>query len=420
MPPVGVYIHVPWCRKLCPYCDFAVAVVGRAPIPHQAYLDALLAELDDHAAALAGRELVSIYFGGGTPSLWQPACLAAAIEAVAARAGADPAGLEITIEANPDDCTAEALAAWRAAGINRLSIGVQSLRPEILSALGRDHLGAGEIALEAARAAGFTRVSADLMFGVPTGDGLPDAAGPDAAGPDAAGPGAAGPNAAGLDPSVRALAETGVGHLSVYELTIEPRTQFGKRARRGSLVPLTGDVLAAQYHAVDAALGALGYEHYEISSYARPGQRAIHNQLYWTGAEYLGLGCGAASFVYAPDGGGERRTNVRSVRAYLAARGGERVAEREPLSAAEVAVDRVWLGLRTRAGIPAHWLSGAPQLLAWLRAGALVEECGDRLCPTLRGFSYADEIASRVFTAGATLDHAAVLAPAERARDCEP
>ncbi|GAB4535017.1 MAG: radical SAM family heme chaperone HemW [Haliangiales bacterium] len=397
MPPVGVYIHVPWCRKLCPYCDFAVTVVGRAPIPHQAYLDALLAELDDHAAALAGRQLVSIYFGGGTPSLWQPACLAAAIEAVASRAGADPSGLEITIEANPDDCTAEALAAWRAAGIGRLSIGVQSLRPELLSALGRDHLGAGETALEAARAAGFTRVSADLIFGVPTGDGWPDAAGLDPA---------------GLDPSVRALAETGVGHLSVYELTIEPRTQFGKRARRGSLVPLAGEVLADQYHAIDAALGTLGYEHYEISSYARPGQRAIHNQLYWTGAEYLGLGCGAASFVRTEDGGGERRTNVRSVRAYLAARGGERVAEREQLSAAEVAVDRVWLGLRTRAGIPAHWLSGAPTLLAWLRAGALVEECGDRLCPTLRGFSYADEIASRVFAAGATLDHAAVLAPA--------
>ncbi|ACY15082.1 oxygen-independent coproporphyrinogen III oxidase [Haliangium ochraceum DSM 14365] len=384
---MGVYVHVPWCRTLCPYCDFAVSVVGRSGIPHRAYLDALCAELSERAPALGDRELVSIYLGGGTPSLWEPACVAALIDAVTAALGARSAlargALEITLEANPQDCAPERLAAWRQGGVNRLSIGVQSLRPQALAVLGRSHLGDGMAALAAARAAGFTRVSADAIFGVPGA--------------------AADRDDSALDRSIEALAATGVGHLSVYELTIETRTAYGKAVRAGRMQPLAEDVLAAQYEAVHRALAARGYQHYEISSYARPGHRAVHNSLYWSGAEYLGLGCGAASFLLREGGGGERATNLRSVHAYLRARGDQRVAAREQLSPQDVALDRVWLGMRTIDGIPAAALARAPELVDWLLSERLVTREGERLCPTLRGFSYADRIASRMFDAGAKI-----------------
>jgi putative oxygen-independent coproporphyrinogen III oxidase len=397
-PALGIYIHVPWCRQLCPYCDFAVAVVGRAPIPHRRYLDAVLAELGERAPEVAGRRLVSIYFGGGTPSLWEPACLEAACDAVARTFGADLPGpettpettpetnIEITLEANPQDCVPERLAAWRAAGINRLSIGVQSLEPGVLRTLGRTGLGDGPAALAAAAAAGFERISADVIFGVPGGApaGIPG----------------------GEDDAVRgvaALADTGAGHLSVYELTIEERTAFGKAVRAGRMTPLDEDRLAALYRDVHRTLEARGFEHYEISSYARPGQRAVHNSLYWNGGEYLGLGSSAASFVLRPDGSGVRSVNQRSVHAYLRSRGEARVAEHEVLDPAEVARDRVWLGMRTADGVAGEALSGAPALVRWLLDENLATVGGGRIRPTLRGFAYADRIASRVFAHGVTL-----------------
>lgn len=391
---VGVYLHVPWCRQLCPYCDFPVAVVGRAAIPHQRYLDAVLAELAERAHEVAGRRLVSIYFGGGTPSLWEPACLAAAVRAVVDALGDEPGAApgqrEITLEANPQDCVPERLAAWRAAGINRLSIGVQSLEPGVLATLGRTGLGDGLAALAAARAAGFDRVSADIIFGVPAR--LPAAA------PDVPA------LASALDRSVAALAAIGVGHLSVYELTIEERTAFGKAVRAGRMRPLDEDTLAAQYEAVHHTLGSHGYEHYEISSHARPGQRAVHNSLYWNGGEYLGLGSGAASFVLLPGGAGVRSVNQRSVHAYLRSHGAGRVATRDVLDPAEVACDRVWLAMRTVDGVPAAALAGAPAFVAWLLDERLASVQDGRIRPTLRGFAYADRIASRAFAHGVTLE----------------
>ena len=380
--PLGVYIHFPWCRKLCPYCDFAVTVIGRDGIPHEQYLQAILGELAERAAEVAGRDLVSIYFGGGTPSLWAPACLARVIEAVAGTFGArDLDALEVTLEANPGDCVPARLAAWQQAGIGRLSIGVQSLVPRALTVLGRDHgQGDGAAALTAARDAGFERVSADIIFGVP-GAGH--------------GPGVeAAPAGGGLDPSIAAVADTGVGHLSIYELTIEERTAFGRDARRGTLVPLAEDALANMYMGVHDTLTARGYEHYEVSSYARPGHRAVHNGLYWSGGEYLGLGCGAASFVRRADGAAVRCTNERSAKRYLRARGDARVALREVLTPAEVACDLAWLGMRTSAGVAAEVLDA--RVRTWLLAQGLAEAHGDRICPTLRGFLYSDHIAARL------------------------
>ncbi|MCE9578925.1 MAG: radical SAM family heme chaperone HemW [Deltaproteobacteria bacterium] len=369
---LGVYVHFPWCRHLCPYCDFPVAVARGEP-PHDAYAAAILAELAERVDAVADRRLVSIYFGGGTPSLWRPDRLAAVVDAVTARFAARAPRLEITIEANPADCTPPLLAAWRAAGIDRVSIGVQSLDPRELVALGRDHrMGDGAAAIAAARAAGFASISADLILGVPGGTSPIE-----------------------LPPHVATIAASGVDHLSVYELTIEERTMFGKRARAGELVPLDEDTLASLYEATHHALAGHGFEHYEISSYARPGQRAIHNSLYWRGAEFLGVGTGAASFLRDPGGGGRRVTNVRSAPKYLAARGDERVAEVLTSDAAELADDLLWLGFRTSDGVAAGALADRPDLVEWLVRSDLATLVGDRVQPTLRGFLYADQVATR-------------------------
>jgi putative oxygen-independent coproporphyrinogen III oxidase len=380
---LGVYIHYPWCRALCPYCDFPV-VVARGEPPHRDYLAAVVGELDERAPMFAGRRLRSIYFGGGTPSLWDPACLADAIAAVAARFDAasatDLAALEITVEANPIDCTPERMAAWRAAGVNRLSVGVQSWQADELSALGRDHaMGDGPAALAAALAAGFSNVSADLILGAP---------GITADDPDAA------------PPSVRAALASGVPHLSVYELTIEPATTFGKLARAGRLPTLPDDTLARLYTATHHALTAGGFEHYEVSSYARPGARAVHNSLYWRGVEYLGLGLGAASFHRDDHGGGTRSVNTRKLGDYLAG-GSGRVAEHNPLTADELATDALWLAMRTVDGAPAADLGS---VAAWMLDNGLGEPAGDhgtQIRPTLRGFLFADQIASRIVSSAA-------------------
>jgi oxygen-independent coproporphyrinogen-3 oxidase len=334
--------------------------------PHEAYLAAIARELALRAGRFTG-ELVSIYLGGGTPSLWRPDCIAAAIAAIRERFGG-AALREVTLEANPVDVHAENLAAWRAAGVDRLSIGVQSFSPRELVVLGRDHrFGDGRAAIERALAAGFA-TSADFILGVP--GSVPD--------------GQAGPPAVDLAPD----------HLSVYELTIEDRTAFGQRVRDGRLVPLPEDALTELYVAMHDRLTAAGYEHYEISSYARPGRRAVHNALYWRGAAFLGLGVGAASLELDANGGGSRVTNPRRAADYLADPGAP--AETVACPPSELAADRAWLGLRTADGVAEADLAAAPGLAEALVDGGLAERQAGRICPTLRGFLMADRIAARV------------------------
>jgi oxygen-independent coproporphyrinogen III oxidase len=376
MTDLGVYIHYPWCRSRCPYCDFPIAVAPLDQIPHQGYLDAIRAELEVHRPHFAGRRLVSIYFGGGTPSLWPADCLAGAAAAVCAAFGGD-ALAEVTIEANPVDCTPDHLAGWRAAGIDRVSIGVQSLSAGDLVALGRDHrMGEGLAAVEAARAAGFERMSADIILGAP-GSRQPLA-------------------------SVRELAARAVPHLSVYELTVEEGTPLHQQVARGEVVPEDEDRLAELYIGAHELLAASGYQHYEVSSYARPGARAVHNSLYWRGAEFLGLGAGAASFRGREDGGGTRWSNHRSVGRYLAAAPDARRAEREELDAADLAADRIWLGLRTSDGVPLDVVP--PELLEWLTGpAALASVEGGRVRPTVRGFLYSNRVLARVLDSCSSL-----------------
>jgi oxygen-independent coproporphyrinogen-3 oxidase len=379
---LGVYVHFPWCRARCPYCDFAIAVPRRrdlAGIPHAGYADAVLAELDARAPLYAGRRLRSLYFGGGTPSLWEPAQLARVVAAVCARFDAAPE--EITVEANPLDCTPATLGALRAAGAHRLSIGAQSFADPELAFLGRDHDGAtAAAAVPAARAAGFAAVSLDLIYGLP------------------------GQTLAAFERNLERAVALAPDHLSVYQLTVEPRTPLGAAARAGHPVAADDETGAALFELAHARLGAAGYEHYEVSSYARPGRRAIHNALYWTGAEYLGLGNGAHSLWRDGDGGGLRWAAHRSVVRYLAGRPSadpracDLVAEVTPQDAAALRDDLVWLGLRTADGIPRELVAGG-RPLADLVAAGFVSVDGDRVRPTARGLLFADELGARLLSA---------------------
>lgn len=281
---LGVYVHFPYCLQKCPYCDFLSLPSTREAIPHELYADAVLAELSRRAPGLESLSLRSIFFGGGTPSLWNIAELARVLSAILQRFPRHDAP-EITVECNPSSFDARVAAGLRAAGVNRISLGVQSLNAERLAFLGRLHDADGAFAaLSAARAENFPEISADLIFGV------------------------AGESAAEAAREVSAIAHAGVTHLSAYALTIEPGTQFGELARRGRLPLLGEDAVAESFTVVEQTLEALGFEHYEISNYARPGSRAQHNLGYWRGLPYLGLGAGAWGTIPL----GDRRIRYRN------------------------------------------------------------------------------------------------------------
>jgi putative oxygen-independent coproporphyrinogen III oxidase len=374
---LGVYIHFPWCRRRCPYCDFAIAVAPDEKIPHEPYADAVLAELAARAGRFAGRRLVSIYFGGGTPALWRPDQIARVIGRVRETfdGGTD---LEISVEANPNDATAAALAALRDAGVNRLSVGTQSFEDAELVQLGRDHDARHALtAVSLARAAGFRSVSLDLIYALP------------------------GRSLADWERTLARAVELEPDHLSVYQLTVEPRTTFGAAARTGRLIPTEDDLAAEQFETAHRVLGQAGYEHYEVSSYARPGRRSRHNSLYWHGAAYLGLGNGAHSFL-AGEEGGTRWSNHRSVRRYLAGTASEGELAQDPLVAEVTTQDRrgliedaIWLGLRTSDGISRTLVDGKRGLPRLLAAG-LVEAVDDRIRPTAKGLLFADEIGANL------------------------
>jgi oxygen-independent coproporphyrinogen-3 oxidase len=378
--PLGVYVHFPFCGVRCPYCDFAVDT--RADIPHDAYADTVIAELEARRVWFEG-PLVSIYFGGGTPGLWRPAALGRVIAAVRDAFGAPPAeALEITVEANPGEVDEPHLRALRAAGVNRISLGAQAFEDRLLRALGRNHDAAAiPAAVRAARAAGFEALSLDLMFG------LPEQSRDD------------------WRRALEAVIALAPDHVSAYALTIERGTAFGALDRAGRLPRPDDDAVAAMFEDAGAALGAVGLPRYEVSSYASPARRARHNGLYWSGAPYLGLGASAASFRPLVDGTGWRFSNARATDSYLAGRGVAAPRQVERRSAADLENEAVWLGLRTADGVDraAHRrrygrdpLEGRGAAQACLANGWLVvEEQSVRLTPT--GILFADEVASRLW-----------------------
>jgi oxygen-independent coproporphyrinogen-3 oxidase len=320
----SIYVHFPYCLEKCPYCDFVSYKIARGDIDHVAYADAILRECDLRRELGAGRVIASIFIGGGTPSLWEPAELARVLRGLRARFEVS-ADVEITVECNPTSLDGVRAAALAEAGVNRLSIGVQSLRDDELKFLGRLHDASGAVtAVRAALASPIARVSADLIFGLPGQS-------PDEAARQAV-----------------ALAELGLTHLSCYQLTIEPKTRFGELAKRGRL-PLADDgAVADAFIAIDEALGARGFRHYEISNHAQPGQEARHNLGYWRGEEYLGLGCGAFGFART-GGAGVRWRNEILPEKYVAAER-DPTSEREELDARAMLRERIMLGLRIEEG----------------------------------------------------------------------
>jgi oxygen-independent coproporphyrinogen-3 oxidase len=381
---LGVYVHFPFCGSRCPYCDFAVVV--RQEIPHHAYADAVIAELGTRAKDFARLPLVSIYFGGGTPGLWRPDALARVIDEIRRLCGGPPK--EITVEANPGDLNLAQLGELRSLGTNRISFGAQAFQDDLLRRIGRQHSAAAvPAAFEAARRAGFQTLCADLMFGLP-GQTMDD-----------------------WRQSLAAMCALEPEHITAYALTVEPATRFGALERAGKLDRPEDDLVAAMYERGHDTLTAAGYEHYEISSYARPGRRAVHNSLYWTLDAYLGLGMSASSFRPMADGGGVRSANPRSLRTYLdeahASAGILPSAEVELRSPSQVEDEAVWLGLRMSDGIDrqAHARRYGHDPLALPERRAAAESCSaagwldvtpDRLRLTREGFLFADEVAVRL------------------------
>jgi oxygen-independent coproporphyrinogen-3 oxidase len=323
----SLYVHIPYCQVKCPYCDFNS--YASTTWPEDAYSDALLAELRLRAdeTPFAGAEIATIFFGGGTPSLFRPATIERLLDGIAAICPLGP-DVEITLEANPGTVERERLAGFRAAGVKRLSFGIQSFQPALLATLGRIH-GAEDAraAIRAARAAGFDDLNLDLIFAVP-GETRADWAA------DVA-------EALAWEPE----------HVSAYNLTYEPGTPFHTLRGRGALAPLGEDDEYWMYQHVRRALADAGYDHYEISNFARPGREARHNRSYWRGVDYLGLGAGAHSYALRPDWG-RRWSNERIPDRYIAAVArGDAAVSAETLSFDTAAAEFVFLGLRERAGI---------------------------------------------------------------------
>ena len=322
----GVYVHFPYCLSKCPYCDFASVVA--APVPHERSRDAIARELAlraaEHGRPATGVD--SLYFGGGTPSLWEPACVAATIETVDRLFGLAPS-CEITLEANPGASDAARFAALRSGGVNRLSIGVQSFAPPILAGLGRQHSpGEAIAAYEKARQAGIDNVSLDLIFGGP------------------------GQTPAMARADVERAIDLGPEHLSCYGLTLEglaEEVRLAKDVKRGRVQVPDDAAQAEMGELVRDALANAGYRRYEISNWAKAGRESRHNTLYWVGGEYVAAGCGAHGFRRTPEGGGLRYGNPRKPEAWLAAveGGGSPEIERDEITPAGHFEERIFLGL---------------------------------------------------------------------------
>jgi oxygen-independent coproporphyrinogen-3 oxidase len=381
---VGVYVHVPFCERVCPYCDFAVVGVKRLPPQREAsYVEALLAELGRRRASFAGRPLASLYLGGGTPSLLSPASVERIVAAVRA---AFPAGgpMEITLETNPGTLERERLPAFRATGVNRLSVGVQSFDDGTLKRLGRAHRAEeAHRTLAAARRAGFPAVSIDLILAAP------------------------GQSLAGVERDLDAALAFGPEHISIYELSVEPGTPFDTAAARGQLALPSEEQAVVMIEVAEARLTAEGFERYELSNYARAGFAAVHNRRYWERRPVLGLGVGAFSTdpcgPEAPHG--LRRANTRELEVYLERALAGRSAEAGPperLDAATARGEAAFLALRSARGLDAarfarefgdaprgYWQAAIDALLA---RGLIEEDCRGDLRLTRRGRLLADSV----------------------------
>lgn len=370
-PPLALYVHIPWCVRKCPYCDFN-SHQATGELPEAEYVRALLADLDCERDRADGRQFSSVFFGGGTPSLFSAHAIGAVLEAAERRIGFTP-DAEITLEANPGAVDADNFRGYRAAGVNRLSIGVQSFSDPHLRALGRIHSGGEAVrAFELARAAGFENINLDLMHCLP-GQTPAQAV-------------------ADLQQAIALAPE----HLSWYQLTIEPNTLF---YRKPPQLP-DESVLDAINTAGATLLERAGYRQYEVSAYARDGRHSRHNVNYWEFGDYIGIGAGAHGKLTDTEAGCiRRRRKARHPRDYLT-RDDDRCAERMTLDAADLPLEFFLNALRLNAGVPVHYFgerTGQPLAVIAEPWGDLVRQglaapLTDRLATTPTGHRFLDTV----------------------------
>ncbi len=394
--PLGVYVHFPFCKRRCPYCDFATT--AGSPPPHREYARAVLADLEGQVAAgmWEGREVRSIYFGGGTPSLWEPGEIARVMSGIVnllpVRSNA-----EVTLEANPEPGELGNLSLLLEAGVNRLSLGIQSFQQKYLDALGRRHEEEHCFtAIEKARSAGFDNISIDLIHGCP------------------------GQSSDGAKIDAELAADCNVDHVSAYCLTIEEGVPMELAARSGE-VELPGEDAAAEIEeAVIDALALNGFIRYEVSSFAKEGRLSEHNLGYWSCREFVGVGAGAHGFRLngkAARDGGTRYRNLPDPALYLAESAGPAAAgspkwgwpwdegrsvwRSEHLEAENLLRQALWLGLGTAGGVDlarlAEWSGIDPRLsyeptLARLEGQGLIVRSNDKVRPTRLGFRFNDSL----------------------------
>ncbi|HET7766566.1 MAG TPA: radical SAM family heme chaperone HemW [Burkholderiales bacterium] len=370
LPPLALYVHIPWCVRKCPYCDFN-SHQAKGNVPEDAYVEALVSDLEQGLPEVWGRRVASVFFGGGTPSLFSAEAIGTLISAFRARLTLIP-DCEITLEANPGTFEAEKFRGYRDAGVTRLSIGVQSFDPRHLAALGRIHDGAeARRAIEIARE-NFDNVNLDLMYALP------------------------GQTSDEARADVEAAIASGVAHLSFYHLTIEPNTHF---FRHPPALP-DEDASAAMQDTIAASLARAGYADYETSAWAQPGRQCRHNLNYWRFGDYLGIGAGAHSKLSFPDRV-TRSARWKQPKEYLErVREGRPVQESREVGREDLVFEFMMNALRLTGGVPVSLLAErtglqialAEKALRQAEARGLIERSHERIAPSALGRRFLNDL----------------------------
>ena len=373
LPPLSLYVHLPWCIKKCPYCDFNSHEMARAELPEQRYIDALIADLEASLPLIWGRSVHSIFIGGGTPSLFSPAAIDRLLADIRARLRLD-ADCEITLEANPGTFEKDRFKAFRSAGVTRLSVGVQSFNDAHLKALGRVHDSAQAIAAVEEAAASFETFNLDIMYALP------------------------GQTLEGLEKDMRQALALSPPHISIYHLTIEPNTYFAKFP---PVIP-EEDLAYAMLDRITEMTAQSGMQRYEVSAYAKPGHRCFHNLNYWQFGDYLGIGAGAhskLSFAHRI----VRQVRWREPGLYIDnALAGEAVSQEAEVSRADLPFEYMLNALRLRDGFKLQDFAEKTGLpVSALQTGldeaerkGLIERDLTSLRPTERGFDFLNDLQS--------------------------
>jgi len=373
LPPLSLYVHLPWCIKKCPYCDFNSHEMAGADMPEQRYIDALIADLEASLPLIWGRSVHSIFIGGGTPSLFSPEAIDRLLGELRARLRLD-ADCEITLEANPGTFEKDRFRAFRSAGVTRLSVGVQSFNDEHLKALGRVHDRAQAIAAVEEAAASFETFNLDIMYALP------------------------GQSLAGLEKDMRQALALSPPHISIYHLTIEPNTYFAKFP---PVIP-EEDLAYAMLDRITEMTAQAGMQRYEVSAYAKPGHRCFHNLNYWQFGDYLGIGAGAhskLSFAHRI----VRQVRWREPKLYMdKALAGQAVTQENEISRADLPFEFMLNALRLRDGFKLQDFAEKTGLpVSVLQTGldeadrkGLIERDLISLRPTERGFDFLNDLQS--------------------------